>query len=141
VTLRPFRLRHRTHQVAEPVQARSDQGSVTIQMVVLLPALFTLMFLGVQGALMYQGRTIALAAAQEGARDAAGETGTAASGMAAATSFVSTTTAGLSGTSVSGVRTADTARITVTTHTVSLLPGWKPTITQSAAMPVERVTG
>jgi Flp pilus assembly protein TadG len=138
---RPPRLRRRTHTVTGSERGRSEHGSATIQLVVLLPALFALMFLGVQAALMYQGRTIALAAAQEGARDAASETGTAASGMAAASSFVSATTAGLSGTSVTGVRTAATARITVTTHTVSLMPGWKPTIIQSAALPVERVTG
>ena len=33
-----------------------------------------------------------------------------------------------------------TATITVTTHTVSVIPGVTPTITQSAALPVERLT-
>ncbi|GAA5029624.1 TadE/TadG family type IV pilus assembly protein [Actinopolymorpha pittospori] len=127
-------------RLAQRVVARRERGSSTIQLVVLLPALFSLMFLGVQAAVMYQGRTIALAAAQEGAREAAGEQGTAASGISAAHTFVSSTTAGLKGTSVSGYRNADEARITVTTHTVSVIPAWKPTITQSASMPVEKVT-
>jgi hypothetical protein len=30
--------------------------------------------------------------------------------------------------------------VTVTTTTLSVIPGWEPTITQSATMPVERVT-
>lgn len=130
------RLRRTIHQVA----ARRERGSSTIELVILLPALFSLMFLGVQAAVMYQGRTIALAAAQEGARLAAGEHGTAAVGIDAASAFVATTSAGLTGTAVRGTRNAAEARITVTTHTVSVIPGWKPTITQSASMPVEKVT-
>ena len=110
-------------------------------MVVLIPALFTLMFLGVQAAVLYQGRTIALAAAQEGARASASADGTNAAGIAAASDFVTSTSAGLKNTSVSGNRTATTATITVTTHTVSLIPFVSPKITQSASMPVERLTG
>jgi len=98
------------------------------------------MFLGTQAAVMYQGRTIALAAAQEGARVAAGEYGSAPSGIAAAHDFVASTSAGLTGTSVHGYRNATEAGITVTTHTVSVFPGWNPTITQSATLPVERLT-
>lgn len=109
-------------------------------MVVLLPALFTLIFLGAQGAVLYQGRTIALAAAQEGARAAAAEGGSTATGTAAAASFVSSTSAGLKNTSVRGRRSATAATITVTTHTVSLIPFVSPKITQSASLPVERLT-
>ena len=121
--------------------SRRERGSATIQMVVLMPALFTLVFLGVQAAMLYQGRTITLAAAQEGARVSAAADGTNAAGVAAASNFVSSTSAGLKGTSVSGNRTATTATITVTTHTVSLIPFVSPKITQSASMPVERLTG
>lgn len=123
------------------VAAQRERGSSTIQMVVLMPALFLLMFLGVQAALMYQGRTLALAAAQEGARDAAAENGTAAQGISTAQTFVSSSTAGLKSTSATGNRSTTKATITVTTRTVSVIPGWTPTITQSASMPVEQVTG
>jgi hypothetical protein len=109
-------------------------------MVILLPALFALMFLGMQAALMYQGRAVALAAAQEGARDAASETGTAVSGIRTAESFVAVSTTGLSRVSVVGQRTATAATITVTATTLTVIPGWNPTITQSASLPVERVT-
>lgn len=132
----PLVLRQCAHRVA----AQHERGSSTIQMVVLLPALFSLMFLGVQAALMYQGRTIALAAAQEGARASAGETGSTSIGISAAASFVAATSAGLKGTNVTGSRSATEARITVVTHSVSVIPGWNPTITQSAAMPVEKLT-
>lgn len=128
-------------RLTQRVRRQSDCGSSTIQMVVLMPALFTLMFLGVQAALLYQGRAIALAAAQEGARDIAGENGSTQKGIATATGFVATSTAGLKSTSVTGYRTPTTAGVTVTTHTVSVIPGWSPRIVQSASMPVEKVTG
>jgi Flp pilus assembly protein TadG len=44
---------------------RDDRGSVSIELVILLPALFALMFLGMQAALIYHARTVAIAAAQE----------------------------------------------------------------------------
>ena len=47
---------------------RRERGSSSIQMVILMPALFSIMFLGMQGALYYHARTVAIAAAQEGAR-------------------------------------------------------------------------
>jgi len=47
-----------------------QRGSTSIQMVVLMPALFALMFMGMQAALIYHARTIAIAAAEEGARAA-----------------------------------------------------------------------
>ena len=118
----------------------TDRGSTSIEMVILLPALFALMFVGMQAALMFQGRTLALAAAQEGAREAASEHGTAAGGIRAAESFVATSTSGLKNTTVSGMRSATQATVTVTTTTLSVIPGWEPAITQSATMPAERVT-
>ena len=136
-----FRASFLPRRLATWLAARRERGSATIQMVVLIPALFTLMFLGVQAAVLYQGRTIALAAAQEAARASASADGTNAAGIAAASDFVTSTSAGLKNTSVSGNRTATTATITVTTHTVSLIPFVSPKITQSASMPVERLTG
>src|ERR1035437_7113588 len=69
--------------------AGRERGSSSIQMVILMPALFSIMFLGMQGALYYHARTVAIAAAQEGARAAGSLNGTAAGGIAAASSFVS----------------------------------------------------
>ena len=59
---------------------RHEHGSSSIQMVMLMPALFSIMFLGMQGALYYHARTVAIAAAQEGARAAGSQNGTAAGG-------------------------------------------------------------
>jgi Flp pilus assembly protein TadG len=117
-----------------------DRGSSSVQVVIILPVLFLVVLTGLQVALMYQARSLALAAAQEGARTAAVEGGTSAAGISAASSFMSASKAGVTGTKVTGNRSATSATVRVTTTSLSVVPGWKPTITQSASMPVERIT-
>ena len=111
-------------------------------MVFLMPALFAVMFLGLQGALYYHARTVALAAAQEGAREAGSETGTREAGVATARTFLRDAGGSdvMTATSVHGSRTTTTAMITVTGTSLSVIPGWHVTITQSASVPVERLT-
>jgi Flp pilus assembly protein TadG len=122
--------------------AGRERGSSSIQMVILMPALFSIMFLGMQGALYYHARTVAIAAAQEGARAAGSQNGTAAEGVSAASSFVSD--AGgkdvLPGAHMTGGRSATTATVTVTGTSLSVIPGWSPAVSQSASVPVERIT-
>jgi Flp pilus assembly protein TadG len=124
------------------LRSRDERGSVTIQMVFLMPALFLVMFLGVQGALYYHAREVALAAAQEGAREAGSEQGTRDSGLATANTFVADAGGSdvMTSTSVSGSRTTTTATVTVTGKSLSVIPGWHVTVTQSASVPVERLT-
>ena len=104
---------------------RSDRGSVAIQMLFLMPTLFAVMFLGVQGALYYHAHEVALAAAQEGAREAAGQTGSRESGIAVAKTFLRD--AGdedvMTDTDVTGTRSATTATVTVTGTMLSVIPG------------------
>ncbi|WP_353952490.1 TadE family protein [Knoellia sp. S7-12] len=138
----------RPHLLYLPARQRArrawwrERGSASIQMALIMPALFSVMFLGMQAALHYHARTIAMAAAQEGARAAGAEDGTTSAGVAAATSYV-TDTGGdsLTRPTVTGTRTATTASVTVRGVALSVIPGWQPTITQSATVPVERITG
>ena len=122
--------------------AGRERGSSSIQMVMLMPALFSIMFLGMQGALYYHARTVAIAAAQEGARAAGSQNGTAADGVSVASSFVSD--AGgkdvLPGAHMTGGRSATTTTVTVTGTSLSVIPGWSPAVSQSASVPVERIT-
>ena len=53
-----------------------DRGSASVELVVLMPLLLLILFAGVQGAVYYHARTLAIAAAQEGARAAARENAT-----------------------------------------------------------------
>jgi Flp pilus assembly protein TadG len=121
---------------------RDNRGSVSIELVILLPALFAVMFLGMQAALFYHARTVAIAAAQEGARAAGAEQGHEADGVGAANDFIAEAGGDdvLTGTSTTANRTATTATVTVTGFSLSVIPGWKVRITQSATVPVERLT-
>jgi len=110
-------------------------------MVFLLPALFTLMFAGVQAGLWYQARTVAYAAAQEGVRALAAENGTRPAATAAASDYLADVGAELSVSRVSPQLTFTEARVTVTVQAQSIVPLWNPEITQSASLPVERLTG
>jgi Flp pilus assembly protein TadG len=121
---------------------RDERGSVSLELVILLPALFAVMFLGMQAALFYHARTVAIAAAQEGAKTAGGENGKETDGASAASSFV--VEAGgddvLTGATATANRTATTVTVTVRGHSLSVIPGWNPLIVQSASVPVERLT-
>jgi len=113
-----------------------------MQMVVLLPVLFSVMFLGLQAALFYHARTVAIAAAQEGARAAGAEAGSTADGIAAAHTFIIAAGGSdvLETVSISGNRGAQMATVTVQGTALSVIPGWRPAVAQSATLPVERLT-
>lgn len=114
---------------------------MSVQLVVLLPALFAVMFLGMQAALYYQARAIAIAAAQEGARTAGAEHGSASAGIGTARAYVLATGGDtLTEAVVTGFRTATVAAITVRGTALSVLPGWRLTVEQTASLPVERIT-
>lgn len=123
---------------------RSDRGALSLEMVVLLPLALSLLFLAVQGAVYYQGRTVAMASAQEGARGAAGLERTDADGQSAAVSFADR--AGGSGVledpqvKVIRNRSAGLVTVEVTGQTMSLIPGWEPTVTQSSTRTIEEYT-
>ena len=110
-------------------------------MVVLMPLLFLILFAGVQGALFYHARSLAIAAAQEGARAASAQHGSIADGTAAATDFLHQAAGdSLTHLQVTVTRTATTATNTVTGTSLSVVPGWTLTVDQSASLPVERIT-
>ncbi|GAA3539142.1 membrane protein [Nocardioides flavus (ex Wang et al. 2016)] len=115
---------------------------MSIQLVILLPALFAVLFLGMQAALFYHARAVAIAAAQEGARAASAETGTRSEGVDAANNFVSDAGGDdvLENATASAERTSTTVTVTVTGHSLSVIPGWSPRIVQSASLPTERLT-
>lgn len=115
---------------------------MSIQLVILLPALFAVLFLGMQAALFYHARTVAIAAAQEGARAASAETGTGNDGVDAATAFVDEAGGDdvLEGAAATASRSTTTVTVTVTGFSLSVIPGWSPRIVQSASLPTERLT-
>ncbi len=119
-----------------------EAGSVSVQLVILMPALFTLMFLGMQAALYHHARTVALAAAQEGARAAGGEGQTLTVGIATARTFVSDAGGAdvLERIRVSGETDRRLVTVTVSGTSLSVIPGWHVTVTQSATRAREVLT-
>jgi len=117
---------------------KSERGSTSIQMVVLMPALFSVLFLGLQAALYYHASTVAGAAAQDGARVAASY---ASSGIAAGTttalSALDQSHGSLQNYTVVGTAGAYGPAVTVTGNSLSLIPGLTLSVTRSASLPWE----
>ena len=122
-------------------RARNDRGSSTLEYAILFPVLLLLIMAGVQAGLFYHARSIAHAAAEEGARTAAAQTATAGMGEATAADFADRTGSGLlNNVRVDVSRTRTTATATVSGTASSLIPGTTWTVTQTVTRPVERVT-
>ena len=120
---------------------RGERGSSSIEMVIALPIVLTVLFLAVQAGTWFHARSIALASAQSGARTSAMLNSSLEAGLSNARSFaadVGGTT--LTGVTVTGDRTATSITVTVTGHSVRLVPFMDVTVSQSATLPVERYT-
>ena len=120
---------------------RGERGSSSVEMVIALPIVLTVLFLAVQAGTWFHARSIALASAQSGARTSAMLNSTLEAGLSSARSFaadVGGTT--LTGVTVTGDRTATSTTVTVTGHSVRLVPFMDVTVSQSATLPLERYT-
>lgn len=117
-----------------------ERGSVTVEMVVLMPVLLATLFAGIQAGVVFHARHIAIAAAQEGARTAAAYQASLPDGISTAT-HAAADWAGqtLTGVRVTGQRTTTRVSITVQGSAISLLPGVSWPIEQTATLPVERL--
>lgn len=119
---------------------RDERGSVSIQMVFLMPVLFAIAFTGLQAGLYFYGRSAAMAAATTGARAAAAENGTSADCQAAARSFIASLGDVLTNPDISCNRTATRVEVRVSGTILSVIPSWDPRVEQVSSLPVERVT-
>ena len=120
---------------------RGERGSSSVEMVIALPIVLTVLFLAVQAGTWFHARSIALASAQSGARTSAMLNSSLEAGLSSARSFaadVGGTT--LTGVTVTGDRTATSTTVTVIGHSVRLVPFMDVTVSQSATLPVERYT-
>ena len=121
-----------------------DRGSSAIEVAVLTPALLLLVWLIIQFAMYSQGRQVALAAAQIGARVARQDAHTVPGWQAIARSSAESYYQGL-GTKVLGGNITATAytygtsqvRVTVTGQVASILAGLTLTIHETAGGPIE----
>ncbi len=120
--------------------AFGERGSMSVQMVVLMPLLFGIAFTGLQAGLYFYGRSAALSAATTGARAAAAEHGTTTACQQAAAEFLTSLGDVLTDPGIDCARTATTVTVRVTGTTLSVIPGWHPQVAQERIQQIERVT-
>jgi len=121
---------------------RDERGSATLSLAIVFPVVLLLIFSAVQGGLYYYARSVALAAAEEGLRDARAEGGTSAAGAQRAQAFLADAGGAsiLENPAVTTSRSATNTSVTVAGTAPSVLPGMSFTVSQTASGPIERVT-
>lgn len=93
-----------------------------------------------QGSLWWWSRNVTLGAAEEAARTAAQEHGSAAEGRAAANSYINQSKAGLTGVTINVSKSGTTVTATVSGIAMTVVPGFNLEVRQSSTLPVEKVT-
>jgi Flp pilus assembly protein TadG len=123
---------------------RGDRGSSAVELVLLAPMLLALIWLVIQYALYYQGRQVALAAAQIGARVARQDANTVPGWQAIAEHAAQSYYAGLGTRVLGGTVSAVAApagmsqvEVTVTGQAASIMFGLTLTIHETAGGPIE----
>jgi Flp pilus assembly protein TadG len=106
--------------------------------VLLLPVVVTMVFLVIHAALVYHARSVVAAAAQDAARVAQAEGGTAAGGRAVAEELLRGSDGLLPAPSVQVDRSATAVTVIVSAQVRGPIPWLRPTVTASAGGPVER---
>lgn len=119
---------------------RDDNGSISIEAVMLWPAVFLLIFGMVQGGIWFHARGLALAAAQEGAHTASINDG--AGGADRARAFLARTAPSniLKVHRIAEAADHESVTITVTGSSTMLVPGWTVDVSQSSTAPIRRWT-
>ncbi|TRY17251.1 pilus assembly protein [Tessaracoccus rhinocerotis] len=109
-----------------------------VQVALLFPVAFSVLLLALQWAFVSWADATALAAAQDGARVAAGFEGNADAGDRVASEAADN--GSLTAMTVYVQRGAVLTTVTVSGRSVSVVPGWAPLVTKSAEFPTERLT-
>lgn len=121
-------------------QADDDRGSGTLEVAVLFPVVLLIVMAILQTGLWYHGRSVALAAAQEGVAAGRAELSSVGHAHEAAAAFAEKVGA-LDDVSVSTTGSSATRiRVTVTGRVPSLIPGVPIAVSQEASGAVERWT-
>ena len=117
----------------------SDEGSSAIELVLLTPALMVCVLLIVQFALWQHARHVLLAAAQEGARAARAQGGTADDGRTRASNYIRQLGPDLVTAPVIDVaRGTDSVSVRISGRAVNIVPGLPLRVTATSTGPVER---
>ncbi|MCW8101682.1 TadE/TadG family type IV pilus assembly protein [Streptomyces tauricus] len=117
---------------------REDRGATALDMSMVVPLAFLLVFTLIQGGVWFHGRSVAHRAAQQ-AVDAQRVYGAApGAGEAAAGEFLTRMGGSLNGAAVRVSDDGETVSVFVEGNVINLVPGWSGHISQSVQAPVER---
>jgi Flp pilus assembly protein TadG len=140
----PSRLGHVHGRRASGVVRRrlsGERGAASVELAVTFPVVLLLVMTLIQAALWFHARSIALGAAQEGAREGRVQPASTARAETAAEGFLDQTASDLlTGRDVTVAGSPSSIEVTVSGTSISLFPGlsgWS--VTQSAVGPVERL--
>ncbi len=141
----PSRLDHVHGRRASGVVRRrlsGERGAASVELAVTFPVVLLLVMTLIQAALWFHARSIALGAAQEGAREGRVQPASTARAETAAEGFLDQTASDLlTGRDVTVSGSPSSIAVTVTGSSLSLFPGlsgWS--VAQTAVGPVERPT-
>jgi Flp pilus assembly protein TadG len=120
-------------------RARNEQGFATTEAVLVTPVLLFLVMVVIQFGLWFHAQHVATAAAEEGARAARAEHGSADAGRDSADAFLGQAAPRLIvDPNVSASRTLDVVTVEVDGETASVIPGLSFPVRAAAKSPVER---
>ncbi|WP_103528992.1 TadE/TadG family type IV pilus assembly protein [Streptomyces sp. SM12] len=121
---------------------RQDRGGGALELAILTPAIFLLIFGAIQAMMLAHGRNVAQSAAQRGVEIGRSYDASPGAGAGAAREFLGHMGEGAlrSTTVTTSGSTGTTVRITVTGRVPSLVPGMRWNITQAATGPRERLS-
>lgn len=121
---------------------RDETGSASVAfLLVFPPALLGLLVAIISAAMYYYGGSAAITIAQTGATAAAVEHGSTAACREASEDLARRVTSAIHDVQVRCTRSATTVTVTVTGTPLSLITGFAPTVTHTANVEVERLTG
>ena len=121
---------------------RDETGSASAAfLMVFPPVLLGLLVVIISAALYYYGGNAAMTIAQSGANAASAEHGSTGACRQAAGDIARRIEAALHDVRIICNRNATTVTVTVTGTPLSLTSGWSPTVTHTATVEVERLTG
>ncbi|MBQ0850262.1 pilus assembly protein [Streptomyces sp. BH-SS-21] len=117
---------------------RQDRGSTALDMSMVVPLAFLLLFTLIQGGLWFHGRSVAHHAAQEAVDAQRAYNAAPGAGKAAAAAFLARMGGSLNGASVQVRDDGETVSVSVEGSVINLVPGWSGHVHQSVKAPVEK---
>ncbi|WP_331757693.1 TadE family protein [Streptomyces albidoflavus] len=116
---------------------REDRGATALDLSMMVPLAFLMLFAIIQGGVYFHGRSVAHHAAQVGADAERVHDAAPGAGQAAAGDFLSRMGGSLTETRVAVASTGDTVSVEVTGRVTNLVPGWDGAVRQRVQAPVE----